>query len=95
MLEPADALWAREPLGTALEHSVWERNTEAPAVNREEEFIGVDLVCRPAQGPPAAHVDAAIPQRRDDLAEVTELIAIGAGSLWQSLGELMRSDRRR
>ena len=30
-----------------------------------------------------------------ELAEVTELISIGAGSLWQSLGELIRSDRRR
>jgi hypothetical protein len=30
-----------------------------------------------------------------DLAEVTELMAIGANSLWQGLGELMRTDRRR
>ena len=30
-----------------------------------------------------------------EIAEVTELIAISAGSLWKSLGELMRPDRRR
>jgi Mg/Co/Ni transporter MgtE len=94
ILEPADALWARELLATAQEHSVWERNTEAPVINREEEFIGVisyaDL--RKAYKQSTRTSDAS---NERDLAEVTELIAIGAGSLWQSLGELMRSDRRR
>jgi Mg/Co/Ni transporter MgtE len=94
ILEPADALWAREPLATAQENAVWERNTEAPVINREEEFIGVisyaDLrkayrqLTRSAEG-----------SGDRELAEVTELISIGAGSLWQSLGELIRSDRRR
>ena len=41
VLEPAEALWAREPLATAQDHQVWERNTEAPVINRDEEFIGV------------------------------------------------------
>ena len=41
ILDPADALWARDALATAQEHSVWERHTEAPVVNRDEEFIGV------------------------------------------------------
>jgi Mg/Co/Ni transporter MgtE len=94
ILEPADALWARELLATAQEHSVWERNTEAPVINREEEFIGVisyaDL--RKAYKQVTRSSEASSER---DLAEVTELIAIGAGSLWQSLGELMRSDRRR
>jgi magnesium transporter len=94
ILEPADALWAREPLSTAQEHSVWERNTEAPVINRDEEFIGVisyaDL--RKAFKQLTRTGDGSADR---DLAEVTELIAIGAGSLWQSLGELMRTDRRR
>jgi magnesium transporter len=94
ILEPADALWARELLATAQEHSVWERNTEAPVVNREEEFIGVisyaDLRRAYKQ---LTRTDGNTNER--DLAEVTELMAIGAGSLWQSLGELMRTDRRR
>jgi magnesium transporter len=94
ILEPADALWARELLATAQEHSVWERNTEAPVVNREEEFIGVisyaDL--RKAHKQVTRSGNAS---NERDLAEVTELIAIGAGSLWQSLGELMRTERRR
>jgi magnesium transporter len=94
ILEPADALWAREPLANAQEHAVWERNTEAPVVNREEEFIGVityaDL--RRAYKQLTRSGESA---HERDLAEVTELIAIGAGSVWQSLGELVRPDRRR
>jgi magnesium transporter len=92
MLEAAEALWAREPLSSAQEHSVWERHTEAPVINRDEEFIGVisyaDL--RKAQR------SLTRSQERSDrnFAEVTELLGVGAGTLWQSLGELMR-DRRR
>jgi magnesium transporter len=93
LLEPADALWARDPLPTALEHAVWERNTEAPVVNREDEFIGAisyaDLRKAFKQ---LARIDG---HSDRDVAEVTELFAIGAGTLWQSLGELVRSDRRR
>jgi magnesium transporter len=93
LLEPAETLWAREPLATAQEHPVWERNTEAPVVNHDEEFIGTisyaDLRKAYRQ---LTRVDG---HSDRDLAEVTELMAIGAGSLWQSLGELVRSDRRR
>jgi len=94
ILEPAVAIWAREPLATAQEHSVWERYTEAPIVNRDEEFIGVisyaDL--RRAYRQLTRTSDS---HGERDLAEVTELIAIGAGSVWEGLGELMRTDRRR
>lgn len=94
MLEPAEALWAREPLGTAQEHGAWERNTEAPVINREEEFIGVisytDL--RKAHRQATRSVES---NGRRDLAEVTELIAIGGRSLWQSLGDLIRPERDR
>ena len=94
LLEPTDAIWAREPLGTAQEHRVWERNTEAPVVNREEEFIGAisyaDL--RKAYRQITWSGES---RNEQDLAEVTELIAIGAGSVWQSLGDLVRADRRR
>ena len=94
MLEPAEALWAREPLGTAQEHGVWERNTEAPVINREEELIGVisyaDL--RKAHRQATRSVES---NGRRDLAEVTELIAIGGRSLWQSLGDLIRPERDR
>jgi magnesium transporter len=94
LLEPADALWAREPLVTAQEHSVWERNTEAPVVNRDEEFIGAisyaDL--RKAYRQLTRSGEA---RNERDFAEVTELIAIGAGSVWQSLGDLVRAERRR
>jgi magnesium transporter len=94
ILEPADALWARDALASAQEHSVWERHTEAPVVNREEEFIGVisyaDLRKAFRQVNRVAE-----PQGDREIAEVTELIAIGAGSVWRSLGELIGTDRRR
>jgi magnesium transporter len=93
ILEPAEALWAREPLATAQEHGVWERHTEAPVINRDEEFIGVISYADLRR---AYRQLTRSSERRSerDLAEVTELIAIGAGSLWQSLGELIRADRR-
>ena len=94
ILEPADALWARDALATAQEHSVWERHTEAPVVNREEEFIGVisyaDLrkAFRQVNHVAGANGDS-------EIAEVTELIAVGAGSVWRSLGDLIGSEPRR
>jgi Mg/Co/Ni transporter MgtE len=94
ILEAADTLWAREPLAAALEHHFWERNSEAPVINREQEFIGAisyaDL--RKAYRQLTRATEAS---NERELADVTELIAIGAGSLWQSLGELIRSERRR
>lgn len=94
ILEPAEALWARDSLATAQEHPVWERHTEAPVVNRDEEFIGVisytDLrkAFRETTQAPSTN-------NGREMAEVTELIAIGAGSLWRSLGELIGTDRSR
>jgi Mg/Co/Ni transporter MgtE len=94
ILEPATALWARDLLITAQENGVWERYTEAPVVNRDEEFIGVisyaDLRKAYRQTTQAGTVT-----NEREIAEVTELIAISAGSLWKSLGDLMRPDRRR
>ena len=81
------------PLATAQEHSVWERHTEAPVVNRDEEFIGVisyaDLRKAFRQVNRVAE-----PNGDREIAEVTELIAIGAGSVWRSLGDLIGTDRR-
>ena len=87
------ALPKGDALATAQEHGVWERHTEAPVVNRDEEFIGV-----------ISYVDlrrafrqvnrVAEPNGDREIAEVTELIAIGAGSVWRSLGDLIGTDRR-
>lgn len=94
ILEPADALWARDLLATAQENPVWERHTEAPVINRDEEFIGVisyaDLRKAFRQVSQVAE-----PRSDREIAEVTELIAIGAGSVWRSIGDLIGSDRRR
>jgi Mg/Co/Ni transporter MgtE len=94
ILEPADALWARDALATAQEHSVWERHTEAPVVNREEEFIGVITYADLRKAFRQVN-RVAEPHGDREIAEVTELIAIGAGSVWRSLGELIGNDRRR
>jgi Mg/Co/Ni transporter MgtE len=94
ILEPADSLWARDLLATAQESPVWERHTEAPVVNRDEEFIGVisyaDLRKASRQVSQVAE-----PKGDREIAEVTELIAIGAGSVWRSIGDFIGSDRRR
>jgi magnesium transporter len=92
ILEPAESLWARDPLATAQEHSIWERHTEAPVINRDEEFIGVisyaDLRKAFRQ---VNRVEG--PDGDREIAEVTELIAIGAGSVWRSIGDLIGSER--
>jgi magnesium transporter len=94
ILEPAPALWARDPLATAQEHSVWERHTEAPVINRDEEFIGIITYADLRKA--FRQVNRVSPNGADrEIAEVTELIAIGAGSLWRSLGDLMRTERGR
>jgi Mg/Co/Ni transporter MgtE len=94
LLEPAEALWAREPLATAQEHGVWERHTEAPVVNRDEEFIGVISYADLRKAFRQIHHVAG--QNGDrDMAEVSELFAIGAGSLWRSIGDLIGNDRQR
>jgi magnesium transporter len=92
ILEPADALWARDALASAQEHSVWERHTEAPVVNRDEEFIGVISY---ADLRKAFRQVNRVTVPHGEIAEVTELIAIGAGSVWRSLGDLIGTDRRR
>jgi Mg/Co/Ni transporter MgtE len=94
LLEPAEALWAREPLATAQEHGVWERHTEAPVVNRDEEFIGVISYADLRKAFRQIH-HVAGPNGDRDMAEVSELFAIGAGSLWRSIGDLIGNDRQR
>jgi magnesium transporter len=94
LLEPAEALWAREPLATAQEHGVWERHTEAPVVNRDEEFIGVISYADLRKAFRQIH-HVAGPNGDREMAEVSELFAIGAGSLWRSIGDLIGNDRQR
>lgn len=94
ILEPAEALWARELLVTAQDHGIWERHTEAPVLNRDEEFIGVISYADLRKAYRQSMRGNGTRNERE-IAEVTELIAIGAGSLWKSLGDLMRTDRQR
>jgi Mg/Co/Ni transporter MgtE len=93
IVEPTETLWTREPLATALESPLWERDAEAPVLNRAEEFVGTisyaDL--RRAQRQLTSQDDP----RERELAEVTELITVGAGTLWRSLGDLVGGEKRR
>jgi Mg/Co/Ni transporter MgtE len=89
LLEPAATLWAREPLTAAQEHEIWDHESEAPVVNREEEFIGVvsyaDLrraFRELTRAQPATAADR-------DVAAFAELFLSGLESTWQSLGELL------
>jgi magnesium transporter len=93
VLEPADALWARDALATAQEHPVWELHTEAPVVNRDEEFIGVISYADVRKA--FRQLNRVEGQNGDrEIAEVTELIAIGAGSVWRSLGDFIGGNGR-
>jgi hypothetical protein len=93
LLEPTDPLFARAPLASAQEHPVWERQTEAPVVDREQQFIGAisSTHLRRAQ----RHLARGHHDRESHAAEVTDLLGAGAGTLWQSLGELVREKHQR
>ncbi|HEX7080689.1 MAG TPA: hypothetical protein VF329_06720 [Gammaproteobacteria bacterium] len=94
VLEPASPLWARETVADALERELWERDPEAPVVTRDHEFLGAvsyaDLrraLRRQSRAEPSAGP-------RQGLTELAELLATGAGGLWESFGELVQPRSR-
>jgi len=94
LLEPVIALWARETLAAALTDELWERDAEAPVVTRDREFIGAvayaDLHrAQRRQSHPDTH-----DERRHELSEFAELLASGAGSIWESVGALVHPHAR-
>jgi hypothetical protein len=62
-------------------------------LNRREEFVGAisygDLRRAHRQ------LTHAREPRERELAEVTELLAVGAGTLWRSIGDLVGTEKRR
>jgi hypothetical protein len=62
-------------------------------VNRDEEFIGVISYADLRKAFRQVNRTAE-PGGDREIAEVTELIAIGAGSVWRSLGDLINRERR-
>ena len=72
---------------------MWERYTEAPVVNRDEEFIGAISYADLRKA--FRQLTRVGGHNERDLADMTELITVGAGTLWESLGELMRGNRGR
>jgi predicted transcriptional regulator len=93
LLEPSEALWARETLAAAHERDIWEKESEVPVVNRMKEFVGVvsyaDLRrgCRQLLAPASGDAPNA------DIGELAELFLAGLEGAWQSLGEIVRSEQ--
>ena len=63
-------------------------------MNRDEEFIGVISYADLRKAFRQIH-HVAGPHGDREMAEVSELFAIGAGSLWRSIGDLIGNDRQR
>ena len=94
LLEPATALWARENLASALTDELWERNAEAPVVTRDREFIGAVSYADLHRAQRRQTHPESPDERRHELSEVAELLASGAGSIWESVGALVHPHSR-
>jgi magnesium transporter len=95
LMEPAAALWAREPLAAALESELWDHAAEAPVVTRRQEFIGtvsyayLRRVQRRLSRPPEGA------DQRAGIREIAELFSTGAGGIWDGVGEWVHPDTNR
>ncbi|HEX6997644.1 MAG TPA: hypothetical protein VF322_05840 [Gammaproteobacteria bacterium] len=97
LVEPAPSLWAREPLASAQDSEVWERHADAPVVNRDHEYVGVlsyaDLRRAQKQLAGQAPHAGANGAGANGAAEVAELFAVGASTLWQGLADFVGGNR--
>ncbi len=95
LLEPSDALWARETLAAATERDIWEKESEAPVVNRMKEFVGIVSYADLRRG---SRQIVAVPSSNTasaDVGELAELFLAGLEGAWQSLGEIVRAEQAR
>lgn len=89
LLEPVEPLWARESVAAAQAHELWEREIEAPVVNRQGEFVGsiayADLrrAWRRLLGQFGAESATA------ESGELAELVSAGMRSTWRGLSEFL------
>lgn len=95
LLEPADALWAREAVAAAQGRELWERESEAPVVNREDEFVGVVTYSSIRRGLKEATSRVATDARHNEAGELAELFFSGLEDTWKSLTEILRDDQPR
>ena len=92
LLEPIEALWARETVAAAKEREIWEKESEVPVVNRVKEFVGVVSYADLRRG--ARQLVAPTPgdSTSTDAGELAELFLAGLEGAWQSLGEIVRAE---
>lgn len=93
LLEPSEALWARETLAAANERDIWEKESEAPVVNRMKEFVGVVSYADLRRGYRQLLAPAPGDASNADIGELAELFLAGLEGVWQSLGEIVRSEQ--
>lgn len=92
LCSPIEVLWSRESVGAAHRREIWVRESEAPVVNRLQEFIGVvsyaDILRQHRQlaAPAGSHLQT------NDIGELAELFLGGMQETWRSIGEIIRSD---
>lgn len=94
LLEPTDALWAREAVVQAQGREIWERESEAPVVNREDEFVGVVTYSNIRRGLRQAVNPGGTDSGDGDVGDLAELFVTGLEDTWNSLTEILRTDRR-
>jgi magnesium transporter len=93
LLEPIETFWARESITSAHERDFWERESAAPVVNRQDEFVGIvsysDLrkVYRQLiQGNP-------VDDKTHEAGELVELFVNGLEEAWRTIGDIVRSQK--
>ncbi|MDH3420117.1 MAG: hypothetical protein OEQ25_13460 [Gammaproteobacteria bacterium] len=93
LLEPSEALWARETLAAATERDIWEKESEAPVVNRMKEFVGVVSYADLRRGSRQLVAPALDETSNADIGELAELFLAGLEGAWQSMGEIVHSEQ--
>ena len=88
-----EALWSRESVAAAQRRAIWERTTEAPVVNRLQEFVGVvtysDLLRQQRQ----LDAPGEMSDDSNELSELAELLLGGIEDSWRSIGDIVRSNQ--
>jgi Mg/Co/Ni transporter MgtE len=89
VLEPSESIWARESIASAQERDVWEKESEAPVVNRQNEFVGAVAYADIRRGHRQLIRTESGDMENRAVGELAELFLHGFEDAWQSLGELV------
>ena len=89
ILEPSDSIWARESIASAQERDIWEKESEAPVINRQNEFVGAVAYADLRRGHRQLMRSESNDMANREVGEIAELLLIGFEDAWQSLGEFV------